>query len=130
MRIFEKNIPIFDEPDSIVEEEPPDVVDESVADVVARIKATPPNPAMITYPEASLAEALRDGPTDPDFDLAAWEQAWAMAEDELKRINQLDDIAEGRLEDTVDFGSYVSTEIIDEAKKLLKLYLIFDDMIV
>ena len=68
----------------------------TVAEVVARIKATPPNPAMITPPQGSLADALRLGPTDPDFDLAAWERDWAMAQEELKRINLLDDIAEGR----------------------------------
>jgi hypothetical protein len=68
----------------------------TVAEVVARIKATPPNPAMITPPQGSLADALRHGPTDPDFDLAAWERDWAMAEEELKRVNLLDDIAEGR----------------------------------
>ena len=56
----------------------------TVADVVSRIKATPPNPAMITRPQGSLAEALRHGPTDPSFDLAAWERDWAMAEEELK----------------------------------------------
>lgn len=68
----------------------------TVAEVVARIKATPPNPAMITPPKGDLAEALRNGPTDPDFDLKTWEQEWAVAEAELKRINLLNDINEGR----------------------------------
>ncbi len=68
----------------------------TVAEVVALIKATPPNPAMITPPQGSLADALRHGPTDPDFDLDTWERDWAIAEEELKRINLLDDIAEGR----------------------------------
>ncbi|MEZ4870547.1 MAG: hypothetical protein R3C14_54965 [Caldilineaceae bacterium] len=68
----------------------------TVAEVVARIKATPPNPAMITPPQGDLAAALRNGPTDPTFDLKSWEQEWAMAEAELKRINFLNDIAEGR----------------------------------
>ncbi len=44
----------------------------TVVEVVARIKATPPNPAMITPPQGDLAEALRNGPTDPDFDLKGW----------------------------------------------------------
>ncbi|MCE7981382.1 MAG: hypothetical protein DYG89_09340 [Caldilinea sp. CFX5] len=61
----------------------------TVAEVVARIKATPPNPAMITPPQGDLAAALRNGPTDPDFDLNRWEQEWAAAEAELKRINLL-----------------------------------------
>ena len=68
----------------------------TVAEVVARIKSTPPNPAMITPPQGSLADALRNGPTDPQFDVKTWEQDWAAAEDELKQINRLNDIAEGR----------------------------------
>lgn len=68
----------------------------TVAEVVARIKATPPNPAMMTPPQGSLAEALRNGPTDPGFDLKSWEQEWSVAEAELKRINLLNDITEGR----------------------------------
>jgi hypothetical protein len=34
-----------------------------------------------------LVEALRNGPTDPDFDLKTCEQEWAAAEAEMKRIN-------------------------------------------
>ena len=68
----------------------------TVAEVVTRIKLTPPNSAMITLPQGSLAEALRNGPTDPHFELDVWERDWATAEEELKRINLLDDIAEGR----------------------------------
>ena len=64
----------------------------TIAEVVARIKATPPNPAMITAPQGDLAEALRNGPTDPNFDLKTWEQEWAQAEAELKRINRLNDM--------------------------------------
>lgn len=70
----------------------------TVAEVVARIKATPPNPAMITAPQGDLAEALRNGPTDPEFDLKSWQQEWAAAEDEMKRINLLNDIEEGHLQ--------------------------------
>jgi hypothetical protein len=61
----------------------------TVAEVVERIQATPPNPAMITLPQGDLAEALRNGPTDPDFDLKTWEQEWAAAEAEMKCINLL-----------------------------------------
>ena len=35
----------------------------TVPEVVAHIKSMPPNPAMITMPQGSLAEALRSGPT-------------------------------------------------------------------
>ena len=68
----------------------------TVSEVVTRIKATPPNPAMITQPQGSLVEALRSGPVDPNFDLNTWEREWAAAEKELKRINLLDDMTEGR----------------------------------
>ena len=71
-------------------------VTPSVAQVVARIKATAPNPALVTLPQGSLAEALRDAPTDPDFDLETWENQWSAAEAELKRINLMNDIAEGQ----------------------------------
>ena len=47
---------------------------------------------MITAPQGDLAEALRNGPTDPNFDLKTWEQEWAQAEAELKRINRLNDM--------------------------------------
>jgi len=60
----------------------------TVAEVVARIKATPPNPAMITPPQGDLAEALRNSPDDPTFDLKTWEKEWATAESELKNINR------------------------------------------
>ena len=68
----------------------------SVAEVVARIQALSPNPAMVTQPKGSLADALRDGPTNPDFDLQQWEQEWAEAEAELKRIDLEDAIADAR----------------------------------
>lgn len=67
----------------------------TLAEVVARIKSTPPNPAMITPPQGDLAQALRNSPTDSEFDLKTWEQEWTAAEAELKRINLLNDIAEG-----------------------------------
>ena len=66
-----------------MEEEPLDATGESVADVVARIKVTPPNPAMITLPESSLADVLRDGLTDREFDLANWKQEWAIVEKQM-----------------------------------------------
>lgn len=71
--------------------------DVSVSEVVARIKAMPPNLAMIIQPSGSLADALRTGPTHPEFDLPRWEQEWAAAEDELNRLNFESDVAEGRI---------------------------------
>jgi hypothetical protein len=64
----------------------------TVAEVIARSKSTPPNPAMIIPPQGDLAAALRNGPTDPDFNLKTWEQEWADAEAEVKRINRLNDM--------------------------------------
>lgn len=64
--------------------------------VVAKIKATPPNPQSIRPARDSLAEALRDGPEDPHFNLARWNQEWAGVEAEMKAMTQANDIAEGR----------------------------------
>lgn len=64
--------------------------------LVVRIKATPPNPANIHPPTASLAELLLNSPEDPDFDLEAWSREWAKVEAEIKAIERADDIAEGR----------------------------------
>lgn len=64
--------------------------------LVARIKATPPNPANIRPATGSLIEALKNAPEDPDFDLETWSHEWAKIEAEIKAINRADDIAEGR----------------------------------
>jgi hypothetical protein len=52
--------------------------------VVAKIKAAPPNPAAIRPATSSLAEALRQAPSDPDFDLDTWTEEWAAIEAEQK----------------------------------------------
>jgi hypothetical protein len=65
-------------------------------EVVARIRATPPNPRSVRPATGSLAEALRNAPEDPDFDLAAWNQAWAAVETNMKTVTRANDIAEGR----------------------------------
>lgn len=65
-------------------------------EVVAKIKALPPNPASIRRATGSLADALRNAPHDPDFDLAQWQKDWDAAEAEMKRITRENDIAEGR----------------------------------
>ncbi len=49
-------------------------------EVVAKIKATPPNPAAIRPATGSLAEALQNAPHDPDFDLETWTKEWAAVE--------------------------------------------------
>lgn len=65
-------------------------------EVVAKIQATAPNPANIRPATGSLAEALQNGPHDPDFDLKRWTREWSRIEDEMKAITHLNSIAEGR----------------------------------
>lgn len=67
----------------------------SPEDIVAKIQATPPNPHSIRPASGSLADALRDSPVDPDFDLAIWNQEWATVEAEMKAITRANTIAEG-----------------------------------
>jgi len=64
--------------------------------VVAKIQATPPNPANIRPATGSLAEALQNAPDDPDFDLETWIREWSMIEYEMKAITHANSIAEGR----------------------------------
>ncbi len=64
--------------------------------VVSKIKATPPNPQSIRPPRGSLADALRNAPDDPDFDLARWNQEWTAVAVEMKAMTRANDIAEGR----------------------------------
>ena len=64
--------------------------------LVERIKATPPNPAAIRPATGALAEALRNAPEDPDFDLETWTRQWDTIEAEIKAIDRADDTGEGR----------------------------------
>ena len=63
---------------------------------VAEIRATPPNPRSIRSASGSLAEALRNAPDDPDFDLAAWNRGWAAVEVEMQALTRANAMAEGR----------------------------------
>ena len=65
-------------------------------EVVAKIQATPPDPRNIRPASGSLAEALQTASTDPKFDLAEWNSAWASVEAEMKMITRANTIAEGR----------------------------------
>jgi hypothetical protein len=68
----------------------------SPEDIVARIQATPPNPGSVRPATGSLADALRNAPEDPDFDLATWNQAWTTVETELRAITRVNAATEGR----------------------------------
>lgn len=62
----------------------------TLEEVVAKIKATPPNPAMIEPAKESLLEYLLDSPPlDPSFDLEEWNREWAKVEAELKAMDPL-----------------------------------------
>lgn len=79
-----------------------DVLDEeeddwpSLDEIVARIKATPPDPASIHPATQSLAELLAASPRDPAFDLEQWNREWARVEAEMKAIELANERAEGR----------------------------------
>jgi prevent-host-death family protein len=76
----------------------PDIIrnDPEMIALVEKIKATPPDPNSIHPATASLAEALKNAPQDPDFDLESWTRQWNEIEAEMKAIDRADDIAEGR----------------------------------
>ena len=65
-------------------------------EVVVKIRATPPNPHSIRPARGSLAEALRQAPQDPEFDLVVWEREWAAVEAEMKALTRDNIKAEGR----------------------------------
>jgi predicted DNA-binding protein len=68
----------------------------SLEEVVAKIKATPPNPASFHPATQPLAELLANSPDDPSFDEEAWNRDWAAVEAEIKAITRANDHAEGR----------------------------------
>lgn len=68
----------------------------SPEEVVARIKATPPEPGSLRPASGSLADALRNAPEDPDFDLATWNKVWRDIAAEMRATTRANTIAEGR----------------------------------
>src|SRR5690242_14070089 len=52
--------------------------------VVAKIKALPKNPMNPIPAQGSLMEYLRNSPTDPNFDVDAWNKEWKAVEAEMK----------------------------------------------
>ena len=69
----------------------------TLEEVVARIKARGPNYAGYTPPTKSLLELLANVADEEPIDAAEWERQWASIEAEMKRRDQEDDRAEGRL---------------------------------
>ncbi|MFN8491551.1 MAG: hypothetical protein U0350_28395 [Caldilineaceae bacterium] len=59
--------------------------------VVAKIKATPPNPLSIRPAQGSLADALRNAPHDPEFNLANWTRQWEAVEAEIRAMASASD---------------------------------------
>jgi len=66
-------------------------------EVVERILSLPPGPVIKPTSDISLAEALRNAPEDPDFDLAEWTAQWQAVEAEMKAITRANDVAEGHV---------------------------------
>lgn len=73
----------------------------SLQEVVARIQATPPNPAAVVLPTQTIedVEAVWQANAVGGSDIAPdeWDRIWAGFEQELKSSDRADDIAEGRL---------------------------------
>ncbi len=66
----------------------------SLEEVVAKIQATPPNPHSLRPAKGSLADALRNAPEDPHFNLAEWNEKWSEVEAEMKALTRANIIAE------------------------------------
>ena len=69
----------------------------SLEEVVAKIQAAPPNPHSFRPAKGSLADALRDAPEDPHFDLAEWNKKWSEVEAEMKALTRADRLVDGRI---------------------------------
>ena len=69
--------------------------DSALYEVIARIKAMPRDPQRLRPASGSLAEALRSGPSDPEFDLAGWQANWSLVEADMNALTMQNDIAEG-----------------------------------
>jgi len=67
----------------------------TLEEVMAKIKATPPNPAAIHPATESLLDYLLSVPDDPDFDEKAWNRDWARVEAAMKARDRANDMAEG-----------------------------------
>lgn len=86
------NCPVEEVARQILEQSSDDEGDpaEEVRATVAAIKALGPNPGSLRPATASLADYLRNSPSDPNFDLAKWTRDWEKAELEMKRLERLE----------------------------------------
>ncbi len=68
----------------------------SIGEIVATVKSVHSNPLNIRPAQGSLAKALREAPTNSDFDPIQWARDWATIESELHDTDAADDVIEGR----------------------------------
>lgn len=66
----------------------------SLEEIIERVQSLPSRLAIGPDSNISLAEALRNAPDDPDFDLAEWTAQWQAVEAEMKAIERADAIAD------------------------------------
>lgn len=63
-------------------------------DVVAETRSA--SPATTPSVNGSLADALRDAPEDPQFNLESWQREWSAVEAEMRAVSRLNALTEGR----------------------------------
>ena len=77
-----------------------DLAHQHDQEVMARIQATPPNPAAVVLPTQTIeeVEAIWQANSSGEADISPeqWDRLWAGFEQELKTNDRADDIAEGR----------------------------------
>lgn len=66
----------------------------SLDEIIERVRNLPPSLENRPTSNLALAEALRNGPEDPDFNLAEWTAQWQAVEAEMKAIERADAIAD------------------------------------
>lgn len=66
----------------------------SLDEIIERVRNLPPSLENRSTSSISLAEALRNAPEDPDFDLAEWTAQWQAVEAEMRAIERADAIAD------------------------------------
>ena len=66
----------------------------SLDEIIERVRSLPSILGNGPTSNISLAEALRNAPEDPDFDLAGWTAQWQAVEAEMKAIERADTIAD------------------------------------